>query len=82
MPLKKSQRSLKKWTEEKWTTPSGKKSSKTGEVYAPKAQIDRLKSSSKGKSKLAAANRKKEKPLLRANNTLDMVYTKEKKYNV
>ena len=59
MPLKKSQRSLKKWTEEKWTTPSGKKSSKTGEVYAPKAQIDRLKSSSKGKSKLAAANKKK-----------------------
>jgi hypothetical protein len=59
MPLKKSQRSLKKWTEEKWTTPSGKKSSKTGEVYAPKAQIDRLKSSSKGKSKLEEAKRKK-----------------------
>ena len=38
---------------------SGKKSSKTGEVYAPKAQIDRLKSTSKGRSKLAAANRKK-----------------------
>ena len=59
MPLKKSQRSLKRWTKQKWTTPSGKKSSKTGEVYAPKAQIDRLKSTSKGRSKLAAANKKK-----------------------
>ena len=59
MPLKKSQRSLKRWTKQKWTTPSGKKSSETGEVYAPKSQIDRLKSSSKGRSKLAAANRKK-----------------------
>ena len=39
MPLKKSQRSLKKWTGEKWTTPSGKKSSKTGEVSARKAQM-------------------------------------------
>tara|TARA_R110000803_G_C11783289_1_gene296921 strand:+ start:172 stop:414 length:243 start_codon:yes stop_codon:yes gene_type:complete len=61
MPLKKSQRSLKKWTGEKWTTSSGKKSSETGEVYAPKAQIKRLKSTSKGRSKLAAANRKKRK---------------------
>ena len=43
MPLKKSQRSLKRWTKQKWTTPSGKKSSETGEVYAPKAQINRLK---------------------------------------
>ena len=59
MPLKKSQRSLKKWTGQNWTTPSGKKSSETGEVYAPKAQIDRLKSTSKGRRKLAAANRKK-----------------------
>ena len=40
MPLKKSQRSLKKWTGQKWTTASGKKSSETGEVYAPKAQIN------------------------------------------
>ena len=59
MPLKKSQRSLKKWTGEEWTTPSGKKSSETGEVYAPKAQIKRLKSTSKGRSKLARANKKK-----------------------
>tara|TARA_R100001126_G_C4855181_1_gene164210 strand:+ start:425 stop:667 length:243 start_codon:yes stop_codon:yes gene_type:complete len=59
MPLKKSQRSLKKWTGQKWTTASGKKSSETGEVYAPKAQINRLKSTAKGRKKLAAANRKK-----------------------
>ena len=59
MPLKKSQRSLKKWTGQKWTTASGKKSSQTAEEYAPKAQINRLKSTSKGRSKLAAANRKK-----------------------
>ena len=62
MPLKKSQRSLKKWTGEDWTTPSGKKSSETGEVYAPKAQIKKLKSTAKGRSKLARANRKKREP--------------------
>ena len=59
MALKKSQKSLKKWTKQKWRTPSGKKSSETGEVYAPKAQINKLKSSPKGRRKLAAANRKK-----------------------
>ena len=59
MPLKKSQRSLKTWTKQKWTTPSGKKSSETGEVYAPKKQIQKLKSTAKGRRKLAAANKKK-----------------------
>lgn len=59
MTLKKSQKSLKNWTKQKWTTPSGKKSSETGEVYAPKKTIDRLKSTSKGRSKLAKANKKK-----------------------
>ena len=59
MPLKKSQKSLKKWTKQKWTTPSGKPSGKTGEVYAPKKTIDRLKSTKAGRKKLAAANRKK-----------------------
>ena len=57
MAIKKSQKSLKKWTDQKWTTASGKKSSDTGEVYAPKKTIDRLKSSKKGRSKLARANR-------------------------
>ena len=59
MPLKKTQRSLKTWTGQDWTTASGKKSSETGEVYAPKAQINKLKSTPKGRRKLAAANRKK-----------------------
>ena len=59
MALKKSQKSLKKWTKQKWTTPSGKKSSETGEVYAPAATIKKLKSTAKGKKKLAAANKQK-----------------------
>ena len=33
MALKKSQRSLKRWTKQKWRTKSGKPSSKTGERY-------------------------------------------------
>ena len=59
MALKKSQKSLKKWTNQKWRTPSGKKSSETGEVYAPATTIKKLKSTAKGKKKLAAANKKK-----------------------
>ncbi len=59
MALKKSQKSLKRLTKQEWTTPIGKKSSETGEVYAPKAQIQKLKSTSKGRSKLARANKKK-----------------------
>ena len=59
MALKQSQKSLKKWTKQKWTTPSGKKASETGEVYAPAATIKKLKSTSKGRKKLAAANKKK-----------------------
>lgn len=37
MALKKSQRSLKKWTKQDWGTKSGKPSKKTGERYLPKA---------------------------------------------
>jgi len=59
MALKKSQKSLKRWSKQKWTTPSGKKSSETGEVYAPKATIKKLKSTAAGRRKLAAANKKK-----------------------
>ena len=32
MALKKSQKSLKRWTKQKWRTPSGKHSGKTGEI--------------------------------------------------
>ena len=42
MPLKKSQRSLKSWTKQKWRTKSGKKSSKTGERYLPEKAIKSL----------------------------------------
>jgi|TARA_B100000497_G_scaffold115121_1_gene138317 hypothetical protein len=59
MTLKKSQKSLKRWTKQEWRTASGKKSSETGEVYAPSKTISKLKSSSSGRKKLAAANRKK-----------------------
>ena len=59
MALKKSQKSLKAWTKQKWRTPSGKKSSETGEVYAPSKTISKLKSTKSGRKKLAAANKKK-----------------------
>ena len=59
MALKKSQRSLRRWTKQKWRTASDKKSSETGEVYAPAATIKKLKSTAKGRKKLAAANKKK-----------------------
>lgn len=59
MSLKKSQKSLRKWTKQKWRTPSGKPSLKTGEVYAPEKKIKRLKKTSSGRSRLAAATRKK-----------------------
>jgi hypothetical protein len=42
MALKKSQRSLKQWTKQKWRTKSGKKSSETGERYLPSAAIKAL----------------------------------------
>ena len=42
MALAKSQRSLKSWGEQKWTTKSGKKSSETGERYLPKNAIKAL----------------------------------------
>ncbi len=54
MPLKKSQRSLKKWTKQKWRTKSAKKSSETGERYLPSSAIKSLSS-----SEYAATTRKK-----------------------
>ena len=59
MALKKTQKSLKRWGKQKWRTPSGKKSSETGEVYAPSSTIKKLKSTSKGRAKLSRANKKK-----------------------
>ena len=58
MPLKKSQKSLKKWTGEKWGTKSGKNSTQgkeaTGERYLPKAARDAL-----SKKEYAATSKKK-----------------------
>ena len=42
MPLAKSQKSLNKWTKQKWRTKSGKPSAKTGERYLPSKAIDAL----------------------------------------
>ena len=44
MALKKSQKSLKAWTKQKWKTKSGKPSSKTGERYLPEKAIKSLSS--------------------------------------
>ena len=57
------QKSLKRWTKQEWRTPSGKPSVQgpkaTGEVYAPKRAIEKLRSSPGGMQKLAAATRAK-----------------------
>ena len=42
MSLKKPQKSLKEWTDQKWRTKSGKPSSVTGERYLPSAAIKAL----------------------------------------
>jgi len=42
--LAKPQQSLKNWGDQKWTTKSGKPSSKTGERYLPEAAIKSLSS--------------------------------------
>lgn len=54
--MKASQRSLKKWTKQKWRTKSGKKSSETGERYLPEAAINALSS-----AEYAATTRAKRK---------------------
>ncbi len=40
--IKKPQKSLKDWGDQKWRTKSGKPSSKTGERYLPEAAIKAL----------------------------------------
>ena len=54
MAVKKSQKSLKDWTKQKWRTKSGKPSAKTGERYLPSAAIKALSS-----KEYAATTRKK-----------------------
>jgi len=40
--MRRPQKSLRDWTEQEWTTKSGKRSSDTGERYLPKAAIRAL----------------------------------------
>lgn len=60
MALRKSQKSLRKWTKEKWGTKSGKPSTQgskaTGERYLPKKAREAL-----SKKEYAATSRKKRK---------------------
>ncbi len=56
MALKKSQKSLKNWTKQKWRTKSGKPSAKTGERYLPSSAIKSLSA-----KEYAATTRKKRK---------------------
>jgi hypothetical protein len=42
--MKAPQKSLKEWTDQKWTTKSGKPSSETGERYLPEKAIKALSS--------------------------------------
>ena len=81
MALKKSQKSLKKWTKQKWRTPSGKKSSATGEVYAPSATIKKLKSTEKEEKNWQQQTKRKELLLQKESNTQNTVYTKERSDN-
>ena len=66
MALKKSQRSLRAWTKQKWRTKSGKKSSETGERYLPEAAIKAL-----SPAEYAATQEKNAKILKKENNILN-----------
>jgi len=54
--LKTPQKSLKAWTQQKWRTKSGKRSSDTGERYLPEAAIKSLSASEYART--TAAKRK------------------------
>ena len=56
MALAESQKSLKSWGKQKWTTKSGENSSVTGERYLPKKAIESLTS-----AEYAATTRAKRK---------------------
>ena len=65
MALKKSQKSLKSWTKQKWRTKSGKPSAKTGERYLPEKAIKALSS-----KEYAATTRKKREDTAKGSNIL------------
>ena len=62
MTLKKSQRSLRSWTKQKWRTKSGKKSSETGERYLPEKAIKSLTA-----AEYAATSKKKREDTAKGN---------------
>ena len=70
MALKKSQRSLRAWTKQKWRTKSGKKSSETGERYLPEAAIKSL-----TPQEYAATSRKKRKDTKKGKQFSCLLYT-------
>ena len=59
----KAQKSLKKWSDQKWRTASGKPSIQgkdaKNERYLPEKAIEALEKTAKGRKQLAATNRKK-----------------------
>jgi hypothetical protein len=55
-----TQRSLKKWSSEEWTTKSGKPSSVTGERYLPKKVIKKLSPQQYGSATRSKRNATKE----------------------
>ena len=65
MPLKKSQKSLKNWSKQKWRTKSGKPSAKTGERYLPEKAIKSMSS-----QEYAATTRKNARILKQVNSFL------------
>lgn len=79
MAKTKTQRSLDRWTEQDWTTPSGKPSKETGEVYQPKDEIKRLQKTKLGKEALKRANKKKREATARGQQHADHGLNKGKK---
>ena len=78
MALKKSQRSLRSWTKQKWRTKSGKKSSETGERYLPEKAIKSLSA-----AEYAATSKKKREDTKKGkqfSKQPDKVSKKTKKY--
>ena len=66
MALAKSQRSLKAWGDQKWTTKSCKKSSETGERYLPKKAIENMSSQEyAATTKAKREGKKKGKPFVK-----------------
>ena len=58
MALKKSQKSLVEWGNQKWRTKSGKPSAKTGERYLPEKDTKKGKQFSKQPKRIAKKTRK------------------------